>query len=151
MNSTTSFKSNPLNKIIGLSVVLSMGFLLVILAGIYGNWFPIIIGFIFAIAHLPIIITKSITNSSDYDFNFDPSTTNTNVIIEFGQFLSSFLLVSGFYLPIILHHSLILNKMACILTIIGGLLIYITIYTFSHYFDDTYDEDGLTDLGGGVI
>ncbi|KAI5959733.1 uncharacterized protein KGF55_004965 [Candida pseudojiufengensis] len=151
MNSTSSFKVNPLNKIIGLSVVLSVGFLLVILAGIYGNWFPIIIGLIFAVAHLPIVITKSLTNSSDYDFNFDQSTTNANIIVEFGQFLSSFLLVTGFYLPFILHHSLILTRMASILTIIGGLLIYATIYTFSHYFDDTYEDDGLADLGGGVI
>ena len=62
MNSTQTFsylQKNPLNKIIGLSVILSVGFLLVILAGIYGNWFPIIIGIIFAVAHLPVAITKT--------------------------------------------------------------------------------------------
>lgn len=38
-------KINPLTKIIGLSAVLSAGFLMVVLAGaIYGNWFPILIG-----------------------------------------------------------------------------------------------------------
>ncbi|KAK6464339.1 vacuolar protein sorting 55 [Scheffersomyces coipomensis] len=152
MNSTSSFKSNPLNKIIGLSIILSMGFLLVILAGIYGNWFPIIIGILFAVAHLPVVITQAISNSSDYDFNFDPTTSSsTNVVKEFGQFLSAFLLVSGFYLPVILHHSLILTRTAMVLTIVGGGLIYGTVYTFSSFFNDHEDEDEIPDLGGGVI
>ena len=113
MNSTQTFatlKKNPLNKIIGLSVVLAVGFLLVILAGIYGNWFPIIIGIIFAVAHLPVAITRNVSSSSDYDFNFDSTSTNTNVLVEAGQFITAFLLVTGVYLPILLNHSLILTK-----------------------------------------
>lgn len=152
MNSTTSLKGNPLNKIIGLSIVLSMGFLLVVLAGIYGNWFPIINGIIFAIAHLPAAITKAVSSSLDYDFNFDPaSSSQGDVIKEIGQFLLAFLLVSGFYLPILLHHSLILTKTAMVLTIIGGSLIYGTVYTFSLYFDESEDSNEVDDLGGGVI
>ena len=132
MNSTQTFsylQKNPLNKIIGLSVILSVGFLLVILAGIYGNWFPIIVGIIFAVAHLPVAITKNIASNSDYDFNFDSTTTNSRAVIEIGQFLTAFLLVSGVYLPILLNHSLILTKTAMVLTIVGGLLIYGTVYT----------------------
>lgn len=152
MNTTVSFKSNPLNKIIGLSIVLSMGFLLVVLAGVYGNWFPIINGIIFAVAHLPAAISKAISDSSDYDFNFDPASSTTgNVLKEIGQFLSAFLVVTGFYLPILLHHSLILTKTAMILTIIGGSLIYGTVYTFSLYFDESDNTDEVDDLGGGVI
>lgn len=56
-----------------------MGFLLVVLAGIYGNWFPIIIGLIFAIAHLPIVITNAISDNGDYEFNFDPETSSPGV------------------------------------------------------------------------
>ncbi|KAI5970241.1 hypothetical protein CANMA_000853 [Candida margitis] len=134
------FKTNPLNRIIGLSVILSVGFLLVILAGIYGNWFPIVIGIIFAVAYLPVAITRRVTS-------FDPfSTPNTNVLAESAQFLSAFLLVSGLYLPIVLHHSFILTTTAATLTIIGGVLIFGTVYTFSHYFDEPADEDGLGDL-----
>lgn len=148
VNSTV--RGNPLNKIIGLSVILSMGFLLVVLAGIYGNWFPIIDGFIFAFAHLPAVITKAISDSSDYDFNFDPaSSTQGNALKEVGQFVSAFLLVTGFFLPIILHHSMILTRTAMVLTIIGGALIYGTVYTFSLYFAEPEEE--VDDLGGGVI
>lgn len=150
MNSTLDFKKNPLNKIIGLSVVLSVGFLLVVLAGIYGNWFPIVDGIIFAIAYLPVIITRTAFNLSDYDFNFDPQTTSQTLVIkEFGMFLSAMLLVTGFYLPILLYHSLILTKTAVVLTIIGGVLIYGTVYTFSQVFDTVEEE--IDDLGGGVI
>lgn len=150
MNSTESFKGNPLNKIIGLSIILSMGFLLVVLAGVNGNWYPIINGIIAAIAHLPVVITKALSDSSDYDFNFDPATSSQgNFIKEAGQFISAFLVVSGVSLPILLHHSLILTKTATVLTIIGGALIYGTVYTFSLYFDESEDEVNLAE--GGVI
>ncbi|ABN64503.2 predicted protein [Scheffersomyces stipitis CBS 6054] len=152
MNSTQSFKSNPLNKIISLSILLSMGFLLVILAGIYGNWFPIIIGIIFGIAHLPVAITRAVASSSDYDFNFDPSSSSAgNVVKEFGEFLSAFLVMTGLYLPVLLEHSHILTKTAMVLTIVGGCLIYGTVYTFSSFFDEPEEEDVVADLGGGVI
>lgn len=149
MNSTATFKSNPLNKIIGLSVILSMGFLLVILAGISGNWFPIIIGIIFAVAHLPMAITRAISQSSDYDFNFD-SPTGANGLKEVGSFVSAFLLTTGIALPVILHHSLILTRTAMVLTIVGGGLIYGTIFAFSQFFDEIEEEEN-PDLGGGVI
>ncbi|CAK7903615.1 vacuolar protein sorting-associated protein 55 [[Candida] anglica] len=148
MNSTASFKGNPLNKIIGLSIVLSMGFLLVVLAGIYGNWFPIINGIIFAVAHLPVVISKAVSENGDYDFNFDPSVASSgNAIKEFGSFLSAFLVVTGFYLPVLLHHSRILTTTATILTIIGGMLIYGTVYAFSSYFvEEDSEEDDLTTI-----
>lgn len=118
---TTTLKGNPLNKIIGLSIVLSMGFLLVVLAGIYGNWFPIIIGLIFAIAHLPIVITNAISDNGDYEFNFDPETSSPGgALKEIGLFISGFFLMSGLSLPILLHHSHILTTTAMVLTIIGG-------------------------------
>lgn len=149
MNSTVNFSKNPLNKIIGLSIVLSMGFLLVVLAGIYGNWFPIVDGIIFAVAYLPIIVTRTAFDLSDYDFNFDPSTTSRTLLIkEFGMFLSAALLVTGVYLPILLHHSLILTKTAVVLTLFGGCLIYGTVYTFSRAFDQPEETE---DLSAGVI
>lgn len=150
MNLTTEFRNNPLNKIVGLSVVLSMGFLLVILAGIYGNWFPIINGLIFAVAYLPAVITRAAFDKSDYDFNFDPQTSShTLAVQEAGKFLTGFLVLTGFSLPILLHHSLILTKTALVLTIIGGGLIFGTVYTFSQAFDQPEEEND--DLGGGVI
>lgn len=117
-----------------------MGFLLVVLAGVYGNWYPIINGIICAVAHLPVAITKAMS-TSDYDFSFDPvSSSQGNFLKEAGQFVSAFLVITGIYLPVLLHHSLILTKTATVLTIIGGGLIYGTVYTFSLYFDEPEEE-----------
>lgn len=146
MNHTTT--SNPLNKIIGLSVVLSMGFLLVILAGINGNWFPIVDGIIFAVAYLPVAVTKG---GNEYDFSFDTNSNHVSVAKELGQWISAFLVVSGVYLPIMLRRSHILTKTAMVLTIIGGVLIYGTVYTFLTYFDEVEEDETLQDMGGGVI
>lgn len=151
MNSTIPFKLNPLNKIIGLSIVLSMGFLLVVLAGIYGNWFPIVIGIIFAVAHIPIIVSNVLSEGyRDYDFNFDASSNSPNAGKEIGLFISAVLLMSGLSLPILLHHSHILTTTAMVLTIFGGGLIYGTVYTFSLFFRGEEEEE-LEDIGGGVI
>lgn len=150
MNSTLQLGRNPLNKIIGLSIVLSMGFLLVVLAGVSGNWFPILDGIIFAVAYLPAIVTRIVFNLSDYDFNFDPQTTSQTLAVqELGKFLTAALLVTGVYLPILLHHSNILTSAAVALTLIGGLLIYGTVYTFSQAFEESTESEA--DLGAGVI
>lgn len=149
MNSTANFTNNPLNKIIGLSVILSVGFLLVVLAGINGNWFPIIDGFIFAVAYLPVKITQTMASLSDYDFNFDPSFSSRFAAAqELGKFVTGALVVTGFYLPILLQHSHILSHTSVVLTLVGGLLILGTVYTFSRAFDAQDNaEEGL----GGVI
>ncbi|GEQ67041.1 hypothetical protein JCM33374_g704 [Metschnikowia sp. JCM 33374] len=150
MNSTSQFGKNPLNKIMGLSVVLSVGFLLVVLAGIAGNWFPIVDGIIFGIAYLPVIISRVVFNSSDYDFNFDPQTTSqTSAVKESGKFITAALLVTGLYLPILLHHSNLLTTTAVILTLVGGILIFGTVYTFSQAFDSP--EEAEEGFGVGVI
>lgn len=141
---------NPLNKIIGLSVVLSVGFLLVILAGVYGNWFPIVDGLIFAVAYLPVAITRTVFNQSDYDFNFDPHTSSKTLAIqEIGMFTTAFLVVTGFALPILLHNSLILTKTALVLTIVGGGLIFGTVYVFSKAFD--VRDDDADEIQAGII
>ncbi|OBA23378.1 vacuolar protein sorting 55 [Metschnikowia bicuspidata var. bicuspidata NRRL YB-4993] len=150
MNSTQQFGKNPLNKIIGLSIVLSMGFLLVVLAGVSGNWFPIVDGVIFAVSYLPVIISRVAFTLGDNDFNFDPSiSSHTLAAQELGKFLTAALLVTGFYIPFLLHHSHFLSTTAMILTFIGGLLIYGTVYTFSQAFEQSEDDEA--ELGAGVI
>lgn len=145
-----NFNENPLNKIIGLSVILSMGFLLVILAAIYGNWFPIIIGIVFSVAYLPILIANAISNPSDYDYSFDAVSGATgDVIKELGLFISAFLVTTALGVPLILYHSKILTKAATVLTIAGGSLIFGTVFVFSRLLEDEVEEGD--DLGGGVI
>lgn len=144
----TDFAKNPLNKIIGLSVILSMGFLMVILAAISGNWFPILDGILFGVAYLPVIISRVAWDSSDYDFSFDPLLTSSLAIQEMAKFLTALLTTLAFVLPILLHHSKILTTAEVVLTLVGGVLIFRTIYTFSKAFEV---EDSGEDLPTGVI
>lgn len=149
MNSTFNLLKNPVNKIINLAMVLALGFLLVVLAGIFSNWLSIVDGIIFAIAYIPVVVAKAAASLTDYDFNFDPlSSTLALAVQELAQFLTAFLVVTGISIPMLLHHSKQLSSTALWLTLIGGLLIFATVYLFSEAFEVEEDVD---DLGGGVI
>ncbi|ODV59520.1 Vps55 family protein [Ascoidea rubescens DSM 1968] len=131
-------KVNPLTKIISLSSILAVGFLFIVLAGaIFGNWLPIIIGAIFALSHIPLIVCKSL-NSNGY---IDDLSESSTYIIDFGRWLSSFLLISGFALSILLSHCHIITFSSMVLTIIGGLLIYGTVVYFTSFFDSNQSDE----------
>ncbi|GME79456.1 unnamed protein product [[Candida] boidinii] len=139
------FKINPLTKIIGLSSVLAVGFLFIVLAGaLYGNWLTILVGFIFGVAHVPMLITKYY-NYQFEDYLDDTGSAPTDVI-DFGKFLSSFLVTTGVAFPTILDHCHVFTHTATVLTIIGGLLIYGTVVTFTTFFDGTSHEDDPFDI-----
>ncbi|ODQ80849.1 hypothetical protein BABINDRAFT_161052 [Babjeviella inositovora NRRL Y-12698] len=122
-------QKSPLARLISLSYVLALGFLFVVLAGaIYGNWYPILVALIFSVAHLPMVVTN---NYSRDDFMNESSI----YVNDFGKFLSGFLLFTGFAIPLVLCHSLILTTVACILTELGGSLIYASVFAFTTYFD----------------
>ncbi|ODV86155.1 hypothetical protein CANARDRAFT_27419 [[Candida] arabinofermentans NRRL YB-2248] len=140
-----ALKINPLTKIIGLSSVLALGFLLIVLAGaIYGNWFPILIAFVAGFAHVPILITSYY--SDGFDDYLNDSGSGSNDVADFGKFLSSFLLSTGIIFPIILSHCHVLTPVACGLTISGGMLIYATVVTFTTFFDGFGNEDDSFDI-----
>ncbi|ODV97854.1 hypothetical protein PACTADRAFT_14355 [Pachysolen tannophilus NRRL Y-2460] len=129
---------NPLTKIIGLSAVLAAGFLMIFLAGaIYGNWLPILVGFLFGISHLPIIISNNWQQYTDIDFMNDTTKTAS----ELGRFVSAFLTTTSSVIPFVFYHCHILTKVATILTFMGGLLIYSTVVIFTSFFNvDDGDE-----------
>lgn len=130
-----SFEDNPRKKAIFLSVVLSTGFFLLLLLSMYENWFPIIDGFIFATAYLPLAISHTAFNLSDYDFNFDPQTSSKTLIIqEVGKFFTAFLTATGFCLPLLLHHSLLLSAGGLLLTIFCGVWIFSSVYMLTKAF-----------------
>lgn len=138
-----NFKVNPLSKIIGLSGLLAIGFLLIVLpTALYGNWMPIMDGLIFAIAHIPYLLTNS-GLESDYETGFgDIGDIPTNNAADFGKWLSSFMVFSGVALPVSLCRNNILSTFSSTLTIMGGLCIYSTIVIFTTFFDrvNAYDD-----------
>ena len=55
-------------------------------------------------------------------------------IVEFGRFMTGFLVVMGVALPVVLAHCDLIRIPAMAMSIIGGLLIYGTIISFGLFF-----------------
>lgn len=59
--------------------------------------------------------------------------------VDFGRFLTGFLVVTGMALPALLAHSGIIQIPAMIMSIIGGLLVYGTVVSFGMFFQEETD------------
>jgi hypothetical protein len=57
-----------------------------------------------------------------------------SAVADFGRFLTGFLVLMGVALPAVLAHSGAIQVPAMIMSILGGLLIYGTIISFSMFF-----------------
>ncbi|ODV93506.1 hypothetical protein PACTADRAFT_46996 [Pachysolen tannophilus NRRL Y-2460] len=129
---------SPITKIIGLSIVLAIGFLLIILScALYSNWTPLFDVVIFLIAPIPNSLSKSIQNHYD-DFMSDSDSRSPGT---FAMFSTGFLVLSGLELPLVLYHAELICLEATVMSSIGGLLIYATIITFGWYFNEDDDDD----------
>lgn len=137
---------NPLNKIIFLSGFLASGFLLILLScALYNNWKPIIVIFIFLVAPLPNIIANSVENNRDDFLTFGNDRGNNPTPLEdVCKFITGTFVVSGIALPIMLHHTHLIQFGAMVLSITGGLVVYVDIILFIWFFEE--DEDDTDEL-----
>ncbi|KAJ2097297.1 Vacuolar protein sorting-associated protein 55, partial [Coemansia sp. S142-1] len=83
--------------------------------------------FTYAFAPLPNAIFGRYVSS-------DPLADVSSSVADFGRFLTSILVVSGFGLPLVLAHSGIIAVPAMVMSIGGGLLVYGTIIVYSTLF-----------------
>jgi len=121
-----------LKTIIALSFVLAVGFLLVILScALFGKYYPLLVVATYVLAPVPNWICGRCANPDD--FGTDGS---GNALLDFGKFMTGFLVVMGIALPAVLAHSAIIGVPAMTMCIIGGLLIYGTIITFGMFFQE---------------
>ncbi|KAJ2427254.1 Vacuolar protein sorting-associated protein 55 [Coemansia sp. RSA 2524] len=121
-------------RIVGLSVCLAAGFLLSILScALYGNWWPLLVVFTYAIAPLPNAIFGQYVSA-------DPLADVSSSVADFGRFLTSVLVVSGFGLPVVLSHAGIITSMAMFMSISGGVLVYGTIIVYSTLFREQQSD-----------
>lgn len=126
--------SSGIKTIALLSVCLSAGFLLSILScALYGNWWPLLVVFTYAIAPLPNALFGRYVSS-------DPLADVSTSVADFGKFLTAMLVVSGFGLPVVLAHSEIITRAAMVMGISGGGLVYGTIIAYSVVFSGRSDD-----------
>ncbi|KAF8245108.1 vacuolar protein sorting 55 [Wilcoxina mikolae CBS 423.85] len=123
-----------LKTIIALSFILAIGFLLVILSSaLFGpNYFPLLVVATYVLAPLPNAICSRCANPDDFD-------DSNGGFIDLGRFLTGFFVVMGIALPAMLAHCGIIEVPAMIMSIVGGLLIYGTIISFTMFFQEVED------------
>ncbi|KAL1972551.1 hypothetical protein VTN31DRAFT_6965 [Thermomyces dupontii] len=118
-----------LKTIIALSFVLAIGFLLVILsAALWQNLFPLLVAATYVVAPIPNWICSRFGNPDDF------IESSGSAVVDFGRFLTGFLVLMGIALPSVLAHSGAIEVPAMIMSIFGGLLIYGTIISFTLFF-----------------
>ncbi|KXS99176.1 hypothetical protein AC578_3036 [Pseudocercospora eumusae] len=118
-----------LKTIILLSFILAIGFLLVILSSaLFESYLTLLVVATYVIAPLPNWICAKAQQQDDFMDNGSSS------VIELGRFITGFLVVMGIALPVVLAHCDQIKIPAMIMSIIGGLLIYGTIISFTLFF-----------------
>ena len=123
-----------IKTIIGLSFVLAIGFLLVILsAALFKNYLTLLVVATYVIAPLPNWLCGRAANPDDF------MESSGSGVIDFGRFLTGFFVVMGIALPTLLWHSNTIMAGAAVMSIIGGLLIYGTIISFTLFFQEDQD------------
>ncbi|OLL22250.1 Vacuolar protein sorting-associated protein 55 [Neolecta irregularis DAH-3] len=138
-----------IKTLITLSAAIACGFLLVILScALFANWMPLLVATSFILAPLPNAICGRYSNGEDF-----MTGDSGSGVADLGQFLTGALVATGvcmlFYsplndrnniaLPILLAHSGIILPIVCIMSLVGGLTIYVTIITFTYFFTERED------------
>ncbi|MCJ1439794.1 MAG: Vacuolar protein sorting-associated protein 55 [Stictis urceolatum] len=120
-----------LKTIIVLSFVLAIGFLLVILSSaLFNNYLPLLVVATYVIAPLPNWVCSRVSDPDDF------MESSGNAVIDFGRFVTGFLVVMGIALPALLAHCHLIQVPAMAMSIVGGLLIYGTIISFTMFFQE---------------
>ena len=91
---------------------------------------------LFVLAPLPNALAGSCARASEFSPEYDA----TSPIIDFGRFMTSCVVVTGFALPIALAHAQVIHPAASVMSIIGGGLVYGTITAYSAVFTEETDE-----------
>ncbi|KAF8894638.1 vacuolar protein sorting 55 [Infundibulicybe gibba] len=124
-----------IKTVVLLSFVLAVGFLLIILScALWHNWLPLIVALTFVLAPLPNALFSH-CGSDDFAASYEGSGP-----IDLGRFITSIVVVTGFALPIVLAHSEIIHPNACVMSIVGGGLVYGTIMAYSAAFKQEDSE-----------
>ncbi|KAI6028414.1 vacuolar protein sorting 55 protein [Pisolithus orientalis] len=123
-----------LKTVILLSFVLAVGFLLIILScALWANWLPLLVALTFVLAPLPNAL---FAHCGGDEFSAHESTA----AVDLGRFITATIVVTGFALPVVLTHSEVIKPAACVMSIIGGGLVYSTIMAYTAAFRQDYSE-----------
>ncbi|KII88478.1 hypothetical protein PLICRDRAFT_176064 [Plicaturopsis crispa FD-325 SS-3] len=124
-----------LKTVILLSFVLAVGFLLIILScALWANWLPLLVALTFVLAPLPNALFSH-CGSDEFSASYEGPGP-----VDLGRFITAVVVVTGFALPIVLAHSEVIKTGACVMSIVGGGLVYGTILAYSAAFTQEDSE-----------
>lgn len=150
-------RSSSTTAVILLAFVLAVGFLLIILScALWHNWLPLLVGkylppsiphlhqsylilctitaLLFVLAPLPNAIFAHCGSDDFTDYD------GSNAAVDIGRFLTAGIVVTAFALPLVLAHAEVIKPTACVMSIVGGGLVYGTILAYSAVFKADSDE-----------
>lgn len=60
---------------------------------------------------------------------------------DFGHFLTGYFVISGLAIPIVFLHTHLITLEAAVMSMSGGLIVYLTIIIFGTFFHESSDDD----------
>jgi len=124
-----------LKTVILLAFVLAVGFLLIILScALWHNWLPLLVALLFVLAPLPNAIFAHCGSDDFTDYD------GANAAVDIGRFLTAGIVITAFALPLVLAHAEVIKPTACVMSVVGGGLVYGTILAYSAVFKADSDE-----------
>ncbi|KAJ7343440.1 vacuolar protein sorting 55 superfamily protein [Mycena albidolilacea] len=126
-----------IRTVVFLAMVLAVGFLMIILSCVlYGNWLPLIVALTFVLAPLPNALFAH-CGSDEFAGSYEGGSSGP---VDLGRFITAMIVTSGFALPIVLAHAQVIHNVACVMSILGGGLVYGTILAYSAAFRQEESE-----------
>ncbi|KAF8212192.1 vacuolar protein sorting 55 [Mycena galopus ATCC 62051] len=124
--------------VVFLAMVLAVGFLMIILSCVlYANWLPLLVALIFVLAPLPNALFAH-CGSDEFAGSYEGGSSGP---VDLGRFITAMIVTSGFALPVVLAHAQVIHYAACVMSIIGGGLVYGTILAYSAAFQEESEFD----------
>merc|ERR1712137_567261 len=124
---------NRTKKILGIAALgfcLVVGITLFILScALKGeNWWPMFSLVAALLAPFPVLVGAALTGrSSVAQNNFFKPTTQNIFFIDMGLFVTTFFLISGFTLLVVLYHNGVISITALVLSICGEVIVYASV------------------------
>ena len=146
--------SKDIMILVGLAVLLATGVMLNILAcALFAHgWWTFFVVFAYIGAPLPDLLCKNCTTRSEDDEEEEVGCRTCCILgwQDGAYFVTGFLLISGLALPLVLAHNLVVGLPTMIMSLIGGLCIYVSVacyLTFVHGVSaPSEDEENLIEM-----
>lgn len=103
---------------------------MILSCALFHQYLPLLVVATYVLAPVPNWICGRCANPDDF------VESSGNAVVDFGRFCTGFFVLMGIALPALLAHSQIIVLPAMIMSIIGGLLIYGTIISFTMFFQE---------------